>query len=83
MRTTLDIDAPVVRELKSLQQRTGKSLGSIVSELLARALAERSACGEETSWNWTARRMGASRVDLRDKEALRRALEDGPEGSRK
>ena len=37
MRTTLDIDDPVLRELKELQTREGKSLGRLVSDLLARA----------------------------------------------
>ena len=40
MRTTLDIDDPVLRELKRLQTKEGKSLGRLVSDLLARALKE-------------------------------------------
>ena len=40
MRTTLDIDDPVLRELKRRQAREGKSLGRLVSDLLARALEE-------------------------------------------
>lgn len=40
MRTTLDIDEPVLRELKQLQTKEGKSLGRLVSNLLARALKE-------------------------------------------
>ena len=43
MRTTLDIDDPVLRELKQLQTKEGKSLGRLVSDLLARALKEDSA----------------------------------------
>ena len=38
-RTTLNIDTPLLQELKMLQKREGKSLGRIVSELLAEALS--------------------------------------------
>jgi predicted nucleic acid-binding protein len=37
-RTTVDIDAPVLRDLKRLQKQEGKSLGRLVSDLLAQAL---------------------------------------------
>jgi len=40
MRTTLDIDGPILSELKALQEQEGKSLGRLVSDLLARALKE-------------------------------------------
>ena len=39
MRTTLDIDGPVLHELKQRQTKEGKSLGRLVSDLLARALS--------------------------------------------
>ena len=72
-RTTIDIDAAVMRELKRRQTREGKTLGGLVSELLATALE-----GPEQEPHepiaWTARSMGAT-VDLEDKEALRRALD--------
>lgn len=72
-RTTIDIDPAVLRELKERKRREGKTLGRLVSELLARALRAEAA---ETSrgLEWTSRPMEA-RVDLEDKEALRRALE--------
>ena len=75
-RTTLDIDASVLRELKRLQKRVGKSLGQLVSELVAAALARSKAVSTkvESPATWTARPMGA-RVDLEDKEALRSALD--------
>ncbi|MBA3476246.1 MAG: antitoxin [Actinobacteria bacterium] len=71
-RTTIDIDAAVLRELKERKRREGKTLGRLVSELLAGALhaTPRGAQGLE----WTSRPMGA-RVDLDDKEAVQRALE--------
>lgn len=40
MRTTLDIDDPVLHELKRLRAKEGKSLSRLASDLLARALKE-------------------------------------------
>ena len=75
MRTTLDIDDPVLRELKKLQTKEGKSLGRLVSDLLARALKEDSAPSTATTPPvWIAKPMGA-RVNLSDKEAVHRALD--------
>lgn len=72
-RTTLDIDATVLRELKRRGRQEGKSLGQLASELLARELS-RDDAGEAPALEWTARPLGA-RVDLSDKEAVRRAME--------
>lgn len=78
-RTTLNIDAPILRDLKRLQKREGKPLGRIVSDLLARALRQPTpGQPEPPGFRWTSRAMGA-RVDLRDKEAVR-ALLDQAEG---
>jgi Arc/MetJ family transcription regulator len=77
MRTTIDIDDPVLKELKRLQRREGKSLGRLASDLLAKALAElpreREAAGAP---RWISRPMGA-RVDLSDRDAVLDAM-DGP-----
>ena len=74
-RTTVDIDASVLRDLKRLQKRQGKPLGQLISELVAAALArEAGAAGEPRPFTWTARRMDA-RIDLEDKEAMRAALD--------
>ncbi len=70
-RTTVDLDAAVLRALKRLQKRAKKPLGQVISELLAAALAreaDREALGQP--FVWTAQRMGA-RIDLEDKEAVR------------
>jgi hypothetical protein len=72
-RTTIDIDANVLRKLKSRQARDGKPLGQIVSELLAVALAEPESTAPPP-FVWTVRDMGVL-IDLEDKEAVRRALE--------
>lgn len=74
MRTTLDIDDPVLRELKRLQAKEGKSLGRLVSDLLARALKEDVTSPVTSAPFWIAKPMGA-RVNLSDKEAVYRALD--------
>jgi hypothetical protein len=72
-RTTIDIDATVLRRLKERKRREGKTLGQLVSELLAGALRETDPAAPRRL-DWTSRPMGA-RVALEDKEAVRRALE--------
>ena len=76
MRTTLDIDAPILREVKALHEKEGRSMGAVVSELLAEALARRRSSPAKPSFRWTARNM-KSLVDLSDKEAVYAALDAG------
>jgi hypothetical protein len=38
MRTTLDIDASILREVKAIHEKEGRSMGAIASELLAAVL---------------------------------------------
>ncbi len=74
-RTTLNLDAPILRDLKRLQKREGKSLGRLVSDLLAQAL--RQATRDKTTdpvFRWHSQPLG-SRVDLGDKEAVRAFLD--------
>jgi hypothetical protein len=71
-RTTLDLDPSVLAELKRRQRREGKSLGRLVSELLADRL-QRDALPAPDPFAWDARPMTA-RVDLEDAEAVRRAM---------
>ena len=74
MRTTLDIDDPVLRELKRLQVKEGKSLGRLASELLARALKEDATHDAAASQpQWISKPMGA-RVNLSDRGELYQAL---------
>ena len=75
-RTTIDIDPTVLRDLKRRQKRDGKTLGHLVSELLAAELARDPGEVEPTPFAWTTLPMRA-RVDIDDKEAVRRALGDG------
>lgn len=72
-RTTIDLDATVLRELKKRQRREGKTLGRLVSEMLAAALTNDEPVAP-APFRWTSRPMQA-RVDLEDKEQVRRAVE--------
>ena len=74
MRTTFDIDRTVLAELKRLQREQGKSLGRLISDLLARALREPKAPAPPPPVRWISQAMGA-RVDLADKEAVWAAME--------
>lgn len=77
MRTTIDIDDPILKDLKRLQRREGKSLGRLVSDLLAQALAAARASkgdAEPASFGWHSKAMLA-RVDLTDKHALLDAMD--------
>jgi mRNA-degrading endonuclease RelE of RelBE toxin-antitoxin system len=80
MRTTLDIEKPVLTELKKLQKKTHQSLGKLASSLIGEALKQRSAeelePGNEPSFKWQTSAMKA-RVDLQDKDAVYRAMGDG------
>lgn len=80
-RTTLNLDTPLLEELKKLQLREGKTLGDLVSELVAEALARRASGkkGSARRLSWTTKPMGA-RVDLSDKEAVYAILDSDAEG---
>ena len=78
MRTTIDLDPTIVKELKRRSRGAGKSMGQLASELLATSLFEpevRSADAQGLSW--IAKDLGRPLVDLEDKEAVR-ALLEGP-----
>lgn len=77
MRTTLDLDSSVLRQLKDRQQRDGKSLGKLASELLARALADTADPDGPRPLKWQSQSMGA-RVDLDDADAVNRLLDADP-----
>jgi len=73
-RTTIDLDPGVLRELRRRGAREGKSMGQVASELLARAVAERSDA-PPPAFSWTSGALGAPLIDLEDKEAVRRVLD--------
>ena len=75
MRTTIDLDEPLLRDLKRIQKSEGKSLSRLVSELVAQALSARKRKpAARASFQWTSRAMGA-RVDLTDKDAVQALLD--------
>lgn len=75
MRTTIDIDDPILREVKAIHEKEGRSMGAVVSELLADALARRRTSRGRPAFRWTSRPMKA-RIDLADKAALYAALDE-------
>ena len=74
MRTTLDIDDPILKKLKAIQARDGRSLGRLVSDLLAQALAGEVKEAAPRYFTWAAS-PGPLLVDLADKDAVHEALE--------
>jgi hypothetical protein len=74
MRTTLDIDDPILREIRAIHEKEGRSMGAVASELLADALARRRASRAQPAFRWTSRPMNAL-VDVSDKDALYAALD--------
>jgi hypothetical protein len=67
VRTTIDLDADILRALKQRQREERKTLGQLVSELLAQALAVTSRPKVDIRWATSDLR---PRVDLDDKEAV-------------
>jgi hypothetical protein len=75
-RTTVNIDASVLGQLKRRQHKERKPLSELVNQLLARALAETESSDEAARpLQWNSRAMRA-RVDLEDKDALLQALDE-------
>ena len=69
-RTTLDIDTPLLKDLKRLQRSEKKPLGRLVSDLLAQALAvRRHARRPAPAFGWVSQDM-TSKVDVADRDAL-------------
>ena len=77
MRTTLDLDKPVLAALKALQKKEKRSLSRIASELLADALNAKRKAGQakRVSFSWNSSAMGA-RVDLQVKESVYKILDE-------
>ena len=62
-RTTLDIDAQILDEVKRVQSKEKGSLGKVVSRLLSEALSRQPRSSEPARLDWISKSMGA-RVDL-------------------
>ena len=74
-RTTLDIDGPILEDLRRIGKRERKNLGRTASDLLAEAISR---YGDDRKrprrFRWIDRPMNA-RVDIADKEAVRAAAD--------
>jgi hypothetical protein len=74
-RTTLDLDASVLSELRRRGRREGKSMGQVASELLARVMAE-GVDRPAPALEWRTDKLGVPLVDLADEEAVREVLDE-------
>jgi len=75
-RTTVDIDASVLRDLKLRQERERKTLGQLISELLARAMESENETTAARPFSWVTKDL-QPRVDIEDKGALWSVLDEG------
>ena len=76
MRTTIDLDPTIVKELKRRSKGAGKSMGQLASELLAASLREQDKRPRiPGGLAWIAKDLGRPFVDLEDKEAMRAVLD--------
>jgi hypothetical protein len=73
-RTTIDIDDPVLKEIKAIQKAEGHTMGKVVSQLLAEALSVRKKRKLPTNLNWISRPMNPH-VDISDKDEVYRILD--------
>lgn len=69
-RTTLDLDASVLAELRRRAAKERKNMGKLASELLAHQLAASRDARSPGPLDWISRDLGRPRVDLEDKEAV-------------
>ena len=83
MRTTLDLDEPILQELKSRARKEGKTLGRLASDLLAFAMKGGVSTKRVTPIRTWASKPMAARVDLSDSEALYAAMESESRSSRR
>lgn len=74
MRTTIDLDADILRALKQRKREEGKTLSQLVCELLAQALEAKPRPKADISWMTADLR---PRVELEDKDAVWAILDRG------
>ena len=75
-RTTINLDATIIKELKRRSKGAGKSMGQLASELLATSLSEPARrLRKPGDLTWIAKDLGRPLVDLEDKEAVRALLD--------
>ncbi len=74
-RTTIDIETPILREIRRLSKERNISMGELVSSLLAEAIARQKGGERGRPFRWATQPMRPL-LDLADKEALYAALEE-------
>ena len=74
-RMTIDNDTLILHELKQLQRKEHRSLGQLISQLLAVALASRRQPKQTSSLKWVSQSMQA-RINFVDKETVYRVLDE-------
>lgn len=79
-RTTLDLDASVLSQLRRQARLQRKSMGQLASERLAASLGQEPVA-EPQAFAWPSARMGRPKLDLEDRDALWRALGSGSQTS--
>jgi hypothetical protein len=72
-RTTLDLDATVLEQLRRRAAVEHKSMGQVASERLAVGLREKAQ--QPTPLRWPTKPMGRPKVDLQDKDAVWKTLD--------
>jgi plasmid stability protein len=75
-RTTINLDASVLAELRRRAAREEKSLGRLTSELLAHKLAGEVPTSELEALKWISRDLVIPRFDLEDKEKVYLTLQE-------
>jgi hypothetical protein len=75
-RTTLDIDVIVLSELRERAKAEGKSMGQVATELLTPLLKDGGQAAAPFAFEWDSWEMGTPVVDLEDKDAVQRLLDD-------
>lgn len=73
-RTTLDLDATVLADLRRRAVAEGKSMGQVASEQLAVCLHDEIATKEQPPLQWARKDLGL-KIDLEDKDAVWRILD--------
>ena len=76
MKTTLIIPDHLFRELKSRAARTGEKLSAVVAEVLHRGLQTEEDGDQSSMEPLPVHAMGKPTVDLADRDALYRAMEE-------
>lgn len=75
-RTTLDLDASVLHELRQRAEGEAKSMGAMASELLAGALAT-GPTKRLSPLLWVVKDLGPPLADLEDHEAVKKSQAHG------